>query len=641
VVNDVTERKRAEAATSRSEDLYRTLVENIDLGISLVDSDYNIVMCNPKLSKLLDKPLSEHKGEKCYHVFEARQTVCPHCPATTAMATGEPAEVEIQEAKDDGTPVHVRVRAFPMFGSDRVATGFTEVVEDITERKQMEIALLESEKRLRLIIDSAPIGIRIVQNGKYVYVNPMFVQMFGYGTSGEIVGLPLETFYAPESKEMVLEKGLDRPVGTDKISHYEAMAVTKAGRHIDVAVWSNQTELFGKPTSLAFVMDVTESKSLRSQLLQAQKMEAIGTLAGGIAHDFNNLLTIILGYSELIISEKQPKDLGYEDLKKVIHAARSAADMIQQILAFSRKTDTKPRPVDLNNHVEQLRKMLSRLIPKTMEVKIDLDPDLPRVNADPAQIEQVLMNLAVNAKDAMPNGGRLTIGTKAIVLDDEYCACHIDARHGLHALLTISDTGVGIDKDSLDRIFEPFYTTKKPGEGTGLGLAMVYGIVKGHGGHITIYSEPGAGTTFNIHLPAHQVDTEPDLSTSAEFAAFGSGTILLADDEDLVRSLGQRILEKAGYRVLTACNGRQALEIYKQKRNEIALVVLDLIMPVMDGKQCLAEILDVNPGAKVLIASGYSPDGGTRDMLERGATGFVTKPYDVKHLIQAVREALL
>ncbi len=395
------------------------------------------------------------------------------------------------------------------------------------------------------------------------------------------------------------------------------------------------------------VRDITERKrtedekaALELQLRQSQKMEAIGTLAGGIAHDFNNLLTVILGYSELIISDKDERDRDYDDLKKVMHAGQTAADMVQQILAFSRKTETKFWPINLNKQVPQLRKMLSRLIPRTIEVQIDLASDLPTVNADPAQIDQILMNLAVNARDAMPNGGKLAIETKAVVLDDEYCSTHIEASRGLHALLTVSDTGTGIDRASSDHIFEPFYTTKEPGQGTGLGLAVVYGIVKSHGGHITMHSEPGVGTTFKIYLPAHQVPAEPDVPTYAHFSALGTGTILLADDEEFVRSLGERILEASGYKVLTAHDGQEAIEIYRQKRDEISLVILDLIMPVMDGKQCLDEILKVNPQAKVLIASGYSPDGATKDILASGAKGFVNKPYDIDQILRSVRQAL-
>ncbi len=369
-------------------------------------------------------------------------------------------------------------------------------------------------------------------------------------------------------------------------------------------------------------------------------MDAIGTLAGGIAHDLNNLLTIILGYSELIISGKEKEDSDFEDMAKIILAARTAAEVTRQILAFSRKAETKTSPINLNERVDRLRRMLSRFIPKTMEFTVNFDPDLPIVKADPAQIDQVLMNLALNARDAMPEGGRLTIETKTMVLDDEYCRCHIEASEGIHAVIAVSDTGIGIDRASMERIFEPFYTTKKPGEGTGLGLAVVYGIVKGQNGHIICDSEPGVGTTFKIYLPVCQVEAEPDVTSSRQFSARGTGTILLVDDEQPVRDLGNKILAQAGYDVISACDGLEALEIYGQRKDEIALVILDLVMPLMDGKQCLAEILEIDPEARVLISTGYSPDGATRESLGIGAKGFVEKPFDSRQFLNAVQNIL-
>ena len=762
ISQDITERKQAEQALQTSEERYRTLVENIGVGISLMDSEHNVIVTNSIVGKWFDKPASEFSGKKCFQEFEKREAVCEHCPGERAMATGQPAEAETEGVRDDGTRIVVRIRAFPMFGQDGVATGFTEVIEDITERREAEEALRESEQRFRAVFENDHVLMLIVdpETGRIVDASPGACAFYGYNreqlkrkelseinmlspeqvqqrmqeakfkqrryfdfqhrlASGEVrdvevctgpiaIGgktllfsvindvtdrkraeqalreseqryralfdesrdgvwlnardgtlvdaneafLDLFGLTREESRHWNVIKGYRDPADRKRfqetierngsVGDYDLKLKKKDGTEIDCQLTATlRLDEEGKVIGYqGIIRDMTERKKLEQQLLQSQKMEAIGTLAGGIAHDFNNLLTVILGYSELIVSEKNEGDRDYEDLKKVIHAGRSAADMVQQILAFSRKTETKFWPINLNKQVPQLRKMLSRLIPRTIEVQIDLAPDLPTVNADPAQIDQILMNLAVNARDAMPNGGRLRIETKAVVLDEDYCSTHIEASKGPHALLTVSDTGTGIDRATSDRIFEPFYTTKKPGQGTGLGLAMVYGIVKSHGGHITVHSELGAGTAFRIYIPAHQVVAELDVATSGEFAALGIGTILLADDEELVRSLGERILSKTGYRILTACNGREALEIYQQKRDEISLVILDLIMPVMDGKQCLDEILKVNPQAKVLIASGYSPDGATKEILEGRAKGLVNKPYNIKQMVQSVREAL-
>jgi nitrogen-specific signal transduction histidine kinase/CheY-like chemotaxis protein len=417
--------------------------------------------------------------------------------------------------------------------------------------------------------------------------------------------------------------------------------VTRTGKFVEVGVWDTEINYVGKRSLVVFVVDVSESKKLRSQLLQAQKMEAVGALAGGIAHDFNNLLTVVLGYSELIISEKDEKDPDYEDLSKIIYSARTATDLVRRILAFSRKTEARLGPVDLNNQVELLQKMLSRIISKNIKIDLNLDPDLPTIYVDGSQIDQVLMNLSLNARDAMAEGGTLTIETGTVLLNESYCQSHIEAQQGLHVLLTVRDTGVGIDEDSLERIFEPFFSTKKPGEGTGLGLAMVYGIVKRHGGHIICDSKPGFGSLFSIYLPVvHQVVSDAETQESEEFSALVSGTILWVDDEELVRLLGKRILEKEGYTVITAENGLDAIDIFREQKDEISVVVLDLIMPVMDGKKCLHEILQIDGKAKVLIGTGFSPDAVTKETLEAGATGFVQKPYDFKKLLQVLQDVL-
>jgi PAS domain S-box-containing protein len=515
-----------------------------------------------------------------------------------------------------------------------------ELEEEIAQRQRSQSVLRAFEQSMRLLIESSPIGILVARDGQYVYVNRAFVRMLGYDGPDDIIGLAVENLYSLEDIKRIKQQSRDGLEDTAVPSYHEAKVLRKSGDPFDADVWLTMIDYEGQPSILGFVTDVSEAKKLRNQLLQAQKMEALGTLAGGIAHDFNNLLTIILGYSELILSGKDGSDRDYEDLSKVIEAARTAADVIRQILAFSRKAETQPRPINLNSKVEQVRQMLSRLIPRIIDVQINLDPDLPIVNVDPPQIDQVLINLAVNARDAMPDGGTLMIETKAVLLDDAYCRCHIEAKAGPHVLLTVSDTGIGIEAASIDRIFEPFYTTKKSGQGSGLGLAMVYGIVKNHGGHITCESEPRKGTAFKIYLPAYEVEAEADVSVSGEFSALGTPTILLVDDEHVVRQLGQRILEEAGCTVFTATNGQEAVEVYREKGNQISLVILDLIMPVMDGYQCLKEILRLDPQAKVLISSGHSAAAAVKDASERGAKGFVGKPFNLKQLFKFVRYAL-
>ncbi|MFH0825121.1 MAG: PAS domain S-box protein, partial [Pseudomonadota bacterium] len=540
---DVTERKKAQREHNKSEQPYRGVFNNAGIGINMLDRDRKLTHANPAFMKMLgysEDELRRLSPPDITHPDDRTLTK----KNMDGIMEGELDSFRIQKRyiRKDGSVMWADLSVSSIRDGEGKPNAAVGVIADISRRKMMETALKESESRLRLIIDSSPIGIKIVKDGKYVYVNPTFARIFGYDDVAEIMELPVEAMFDDESKALVLEKGAGKGLARDEVSHYEVVGLTKDGRPIDVAAWATGINYFGQEASLAFVMDVTESKSLRSQLLHAHRMEAIGTLAGGIAHDFNNLLTVILGYSELIISEKSENDGEYEDLKKIIHAGRTATDLVRQILAFSRKTETKPRPVNLNRQVEQLRKMVSRLIPRTIEIHIRLDPEVPTVHADPAQIDQVMMNLALNARDAMPNGGKLTIETKFLVLDQEYCRTHVEACEGPHVRVTVGDTGVGIERAAIDRIFEPFFTTKKPGEGTGLGLAMVYGIVKSHGGHIICSSEPGAGTTFNIYLPVDEEEMDVEGETGRGFSAIGTGTILLVDDEQFVRDLGKRVL---------------------------------------------------------------------------------------------------
>jgi len=494
-------------------------------------------------------------------------------------------------------------------------------------------ALEESERRMRLLLESSPIGVRIAQDCKLLYVNPAFLHMFGYDSEDEVIGLHVEDLYTSESKESLLS-GLRRP------SHYEAVAMTKAGNQFSVEIWSSEMTFQGKRSSLAFVIDVSEARKLRAQLLQAQKMEAVGTLAGGIAHDFNNILQVVCGFSEIVLMNKEKGDPEYEDLTKVLSAGQKGADLVQRLLTFSRKSDINPKPLNLNQQIQRVEAILQRTIPKTIKIDLKLDDGLPAINADPTQIEQILMNLAINARDAMPEGGRLILETSNVTLDEDYCSAHLGSKPGHYMLLTVSDTGVGMEKNTLEHIFEPFFSTKPSGKGTGLGLAMVYGIVKQHDGYITCYSEPGVGTTFKLAFPVTEMQDESSVQHEERRLPVGSETILLVDDEELIRDLAKRILSRAGYTVLTAANGREAVQIYKEKGKTVSLIVLDLIMPEMDGKHCLKELLKINPAVRVVVASGYSADGPTKEALESGAKGFVSKPFNMGQLLQTVRKVL-
>ena len=426
------------------------------------------------------------------------------------------------------------------------------------------------------------------------------------------------------------------------VKDYEVKWRKRDGTDVDCLLTTSA--YFGEDGSIAgyrgIARDLTTQKALQRQLLQAQKMEAVGTLSGGIAHDFNNLLTIVMGFSELLLAEKDQKHPEYADLQKIFHAAQSGADLVKRLLMFSRKSEPKPVPMNLNKQIVQVEKMLRRTVSKMIDIELRLSVDPPKINADPSQMEQVLMNLAVNARDAMPDKGKLTVKTEALTLDEDYCRLHVEAKPGDYVLLKVSDTGQGMDMETVERIFEPFFTTKEMGRGTGLGLAMVYGIVEQHNGHITVYSEVGKGTTFRVYFPAISSDVEPSVEDSGIMPAFGTETVLLVDDEQFVRELGARILTKHGYTVLQAVNGREALDLFGKERSQISLVILDLIMPEMGGTECLKELLKIDPQVNVLVASGYSADASVKETVQMGAKGFVTKPFRVKDLLRDVRKVL-
>ena len=506
---------------------------------------------------------------------------------------------------------------------------------DITERKKAEEALEESRERYRQLSDVTGEGIAFHEEGVLLDANRQFFKMFGYEPE-ELTGkqiIPITV--APESVDSVknhIKSGFE---GT-----YEITALRKDGTRFPVEVDGRAGELEGRSIRIATFRDLTDRRLLEEQVRLAQKMEAVGTLAGGIAHDFNNLLQIISGYSEMLLVDKEDQSQTYTDLRAIHEAAGRGAELVKQLLTFSRKVEINKEPLNLNDQVIRAERLLYRTIPKMIDIELRLERDLWNIVADPGQMEQLLVNLAVNAKDAMPDGGKLFLETENVVLDDEYGRTHLDVNTGKYVLLTVSDTGAGMEREVVDRIFEPFFSTKRIGDGTGLGLAMVYGIVQGHNGTIRCYSEPGHGTTFRIYLPATESEEPEDVCVSLEKPAGGTETILLVDDEGLIRELGERILSGAGYTILKASDGEEALEIYRSRQTEISLVLLDLIMPNMGGKECLEGLLKINPHVKVLIASGFSENGRTRVEGDAGAKGYVNKPFNINDLLRTVRQVL-
>jgi signal transduction histidine kinase len=476
------------------------------------------------------------------------------------------------------------------------------------QRRRAEVGMRESEERLRLIFDHVSDALFIADDiGNVIDANPAACTLSG--KSIEEIRLLRMTDVLPENDGRVLD---------------------------------TRSTAFAPGVLVYTVRDLTRQRKLEDQLAQAQKMEAIGQLAGGVAHDFNNLLTVIMSYSSLLLSEMAADDAMRGDIQEISAAAERAAALTRQLLAFSRKQVLQMRPVNLNSVVADVEKMLRRLIGEDISLTANLDPELALISADPGQLEQVLINLAVNARDAMPGGGALTITTDNARLSDEHGERHLGAAPGKYVMLAVTDTGSGMTKEVQQRLFEPFYTTKGPGKGTGLGLATVHGIVKQSGGDVYVYSELGHGTTFKVYFPLLTNATDI-LTATAEHRAVtprGSETVLLAEDDESLRALGARVLSGLGYNVLVARTGSEALRIVAEHNGLIHLIATDVVMPEMNGSQLVEKVLEARPEIRVLFMSGYTDDEVMRRGVIDGQTAFLQKPFTPDLLAHKVREVL-
>jgi PAS domain S-box-containing protein len=526
------------------------------------------------------------------------------------------------------------------------------VVRDITERKRVEEKLEQSEEKFRTVADfTYDWEYWIGPDGRLIYNSPSCERITGYRFD-EFINNPslLQEIIHPEDQSLVGNHF--HTIDSGDSHQVEFRIVTRSGEthwigHICQAVHGADGTWLGRRISNRDITDRRlaehEKENLRAQLLQSQKMETMGTLAGGIAHDFNNMLAIILGFSDMLLADKNEGDPGYEELQKIVKTSRDAADLVQRIRIFGRRAEMIFVPLDLNHQIDQVTKLLSSTLPKMIKMDIHLTKDPVIIKADSSQITQMVMNLAVNANEAMPQGGRLSIQTENIVLDNDYCRVHLGAKPGPHVMLTVSDTGRGIDKSLMERIFDPFYSTKTRDyrKGTGLGLSVVQGIVQQHGGHITVESEVGKGTIFRMYFPALEHEIVPEyVETKIPYSAGGTETILLVEDWEAVRELGVLILEKFGYTVLCAGDGQEALDVYEKEQGNISLVILDILMPRMDGKECLEQLLRINPAVKVIISSGVGQEDLINEVVKIGAKGAVNKPYGMRQLLGMVRHVL-
>jgi PAS domain S-box-containing protein len=638
---DITERKWAEEALRASEEKFATAFRSAPDSMTISTlREGRYVEANDRFLQIYGYTRGELVGQSALelNVWADPQDRAALLERLQREGRAQDLEVRLRTKSGEVRQVQLSAECIELEGETYLVAGS----RDITERKVAEEALRRSEEKFAKAFRSNPDAITIstLKDGHLLEVNEGFLRLYGYSREEVFTSSTLELgiWEDPRDRETLVTQLLEH----GSVAGLEAHMRTKLGAARVVLFSAETIELAGEPCVVIVARDVTERRQLEEQFRQAQKMEAVGRLAGGIAHDFNNLLTIIRGHSDLAMLELEAGSNVHDSLTEVQKAADRASGLTRQLLAFSRQQVLEPRIINLNHVVRDTEKMLRRLIGEDVELVSRLAPDLKNVKADPGQMEQVIMNLVVNARDAMPTGGRLTLETSNVELTPAFAEEHPGARPGACVMLAVSDTGCGVDEATRGRIFEPFFTTKEMGKGTGLGLSTVYGIVKQSEGYITVESEVGRGSTFRIYLPQAEAKAVAAAKAPADpvSSSSGSETILVVEDEDALRELARRFLENSGYTVLAAGQGAEALEVARQHRDPIHLVVCDAVLPGINGRELAGQLRSAHPEAKVLFVSGYTDDALLLHGIAGDGTPFLQKPFTSDALLRKVRQVL-
>ncbi len=635
---DITERKQAEEELRESEEKYRSILENIGEGYYEVNLEGSFTFFNDSTCRMLGYTRDELVGMNYRRYADAEHATVVYQTFNEVFRTGTTTEsVDWQLTRSDGTACFVKTSVALMQDSENLPIGFRGIFRDVTGRQRAE----EERERLTTAIEQAAETVVITDaEGTVQYANPAFESITGY-TREEAKGQPLHILEGAGHEETQYEEMWDTLTRGEVWSGRLANTRKDGERFTEEAMISPVCDASGKIISyVAVSRDVTREIEMEGQLRQSQKMEAVGHLAGGIAHDFNNVLQAIHGYVDLALDGLSPEEELHELLTEIAKAARRASTLTRQLLAFSRRQILHPIHLDLNSLTGDVLKLVRRVIGENIDLAFIPGQVLGMIHADPGQMEQIILNLCINARDAMPDGGTLNIETQNVRIDAEYCRNHSWAKQGRYVLLSISDTGHGMDEETQLQVFEPFFTTKEPGHGTGLGLSTVYGIVKQHHGMVAVYSEEGKGTTFKVYFPLVErraTEVEPVIDGEA---MGGTETVLVAEDDETIRSLAVRMLEEGGYTVLVAADGEEAMRLFEMHAGDIDLALLDVVMPKMGGREVFHRLRTMRPNITILFSTGYAPSSvHSRFVLEQNLD-LIIKPYVRQSLLRKVREVL-
>ena len=635
---------QSDQALLESDRFSQQIIASVREGIIVCGSDLRYRVWNPYMEQLTGVQSAELLGRHPLEVFPFLGEAGVVDAMERALSAGESSNREFTFRRQDCDPLGwAESTNSPLRNAGGELIGVISTVRNITERKAAEESMLLLTKRLQLAISAGHLGIWEwdIRNNSLVWDERM-LEMYGI-TRDTFPGMYVawENFLHPEDRAMALE-AVRLALNGSREYDFEFRIVPAGGavKHIKTSAVVLRDHNGNAVRMIGMNQDVSDQRQLEEQLLQAQKMEAVGLLAGGISHDFNNMLTAIIGYSALMAMEMADDDPQKSNVNEVMAAAERAADLTRSLLAFSRKQIINPQPADLNEIISRTGKFLRRIIGEDVELRIAFGRQRLGVNVDTGQIEQVLMNLATNARDAMPSGGMLSIDTGAVEMDDAFITAHGFGVPGSYARVAVTDTGIGMDETTRKRLFEPFYTTKEVGKGTGLGMSIVYGIVKQHNGFITVLSNQGQGTVYHLYLPMIRSAAAEKSAPVQEAPSGGGETILVADDEPALRELSRKVLEQFGYAVITAEDGRDAVNKFREFGDRISLVLLDIVMPKMNGKEAMDEIRKLQPESRIILISGYSADIiSQRTLLDEGCE-VLAKPVNPALLLKKVREVL-